>query len=130
MIYLDNNATTPLDPAVAEKMSQFIKEHFGNPSSLYPIGRKVKEIITEAREVIAKAIGAVRTEIIITAGCSMAEVIISFFSGKASRTPRMARLSASVPDPVKIISVLTAPMALAMTSRASVIISLTFLPIG
>ena len=64
MIYLDNNATTPIDPAVAQKMSQFIKEHFGNPSSLYPIGRKVKEIITEAREVIAKAIGAVRTEII------------------------------------------------------------------
>jgi len=67
MIYLDNNATTPLDPDVAEKMSQFIKEHFGNPSSLYPIGRKVKDIITEAREVIAKALGAVRTEIIFTA---------------------------------------------------------------
>jgi cysteine desulfurase len=66
MIYLDNNATTPLDPAASEKMCQFIKEHFGNPSSLYPIGRKVKEIITEAREVIAKAIGAVRTEIVFT----------------------------------------------------------------
>jgi cysteine desulfurase len=66
MIYLDNNATTPLDPAVAEKMSHFLKEHFGNPSSLYPIGRKVKEIITEAREVIAKALGAVRTEVIFT----------------------------------------------------------------
>jgi len=66
MIYLDNNATTPVDPSVSEKMSQFIKEHFGNPSSLYPIGRKVKEIITETREVIAKAIGAVRTEIIFT----------------------------------------------------------------
>jgi cysteine desulfurase len=67
MIYLDNNATTPLDPAASEKMCQFIKEHFGNPSSLYPIGRKVKEIITEAREVIARAIGATRTEIIFTA---------------------------------------------------------------
>lgn len=73
MIYLDNNATTPLDPAVAEKMSQFIKEHFGNPSSLYPIGRKVKEIITEAREVIAKAIGAVRTEIIFAASGTEAD---------------------------------------------------------
>jgi len=73
MIYLDNNATTPLDPAVAEKMSQFLKEHFGNPSSLYPIGRKVKEIITEAREVIAKAIGAVRTEIIFTASGTEAD---------------------------------------------------------
>lgn len=64
MIYLDNNATTPLDPAAAEKMYQFTKEHFGNPSSLYPIGRKVKEIITEAREIIAKALGAVRAEIV------------------------------------------------------------------
>lgn len=73
MIYLDNNATTPIDSAVAEKMSQFIKEHFGNPSSLYPIGRKVKEIITEAREVIAKAIGAVRTEIIFTASGTEAD---------------------------------------------------------
>lgn len=73
MIYLDNNATTPIDPAVAEKMSQFIKEHFGNPSSLYPIGRKVKEIITEARKVIAKAIGAVRTEVIFTASGTEAD---------------------------------------------------------
>jgi len=73
MIYLDNNATTPLDPAASEKMSQFIKEHFGNPSSLYPIGRKVKEIITEAREIIAKAIGAVRTEIIFTSSGTEAD---------------------------------------------------------
>ena len=73
MIFLDNNATTPLDPTASEKMCQFIKEHFGNPSSLYPIGRKVKEIITEAREVIAKAIGAVRTEIIFTASGTEAD---------------------------------------------------------
>ncbi len=73
MIYVDNNATTPLDPAVAEKMSQFSKEHFGNPSSLYPIGRKVKEMITEAREIIAKAIGAGRTEIIFTASGTEAD---------------------------------------------------------
>lgn len=66
MIYLDNNATTPLDPSVAEKMSEFLKEHFGNPSSLYPIGRKVKEIVNKARETIAKALGASRTEIIFT----------------------------------------------------------------
>jgi len=66
MIYLDNNATTPLDPAVSEKMSLFLKEHFGNPSSLYPIGRDAKEIINQAREVIAKTLGATRTEIIFT----------------------------------------------------------------
>lgn len=66
MVYLDNNATTPLDPRAWEKMSQFLKGQFGNPSSLYPIGREVKEIITKAREIIAKALGATRTEIIFT----------------------------------------------------------------
>lgn len=66
MVYLDNNATTPLDPIVCTKMSQFLKEHFGNPSSLYPIGREVKEIITESRETIARALGAKRSEIVFT----------------------------------------------------------------
>ncbi len=66
IIYLDNNATTPLDPAVAEKMCAFLKEHFGNPSSLYPIGREVREIITQSRESVAKAVGAQRSEIFFT----------------------------------------------------------------
>ncbi len=66
MVYLDNNATTRIDPAVTDKMVQFLGEHFGNPSSLYPIGRQVKEMITEARETVAKAMGASRTEIIFT----------------------------------------------------------------
>jgi cysteine desulfurase len=66
MIYLDNNATTPLDPRVQAKMTEFLKQHFGNPSSLYPIGREVKEIITDARDKIAGALGAQRTEIFFT----------------------------------------------------------------
>lgn len=66
MIYLDNNATTPLDPAVSKKMAQFLEKYFGNPSSLYPIGREVKEMVNEARETIAKALGASRSEIFFT----------------------------------------------------------------
>lgn len=66
MIYLDNNATTPIDPEVCEKMNWFMKEHFGNPSSIYPIGRDVKEIINEARYHIANALGALRSEIVFT----------------------------------------------------------------
>jgi cysteine desulfurase len=66
MIYLDNNATTPVDPAVADKMCAFLKEQFGNPSSLYPLGRAVKESITRARESVAEAIGAQRSEIFFT----------------------------------------------------------------
>ena len=66
MVYLDNNATTPLDPAVIDKMTWFLREHFGNPSSLYPIGRQVKEIINEAREHVGKALGANKSEIYFT----------------------------------------------------------------
>ncbi len=66
MIYLDHNATTPVDPAVADKMYWFLKEYFGNPSSLYPIGRKVKELLNEARELVAGALGAERGEIFFT----------------------------------------------------------------
>ena len=67
LIYLDNNATTPLDPEVADKMCWFLREHFGNPSSIYPIGREVKEIINQARENVAKALGAQRSEVFFTA---------------------------------------------------------------
>lgn len=66
MIYLDNNATTPLDPAVAKKMSLFLKEQFGNPSSLYPIGRAVRNIMNQERETIAQSLGSIKTEIFFT----------------------------------------------------------------
>ncbi|MCI4444969.1 MAG: IscS subfamily cysteine desulfurase [Candidatus Aminicenantes bacterium] len=66
MVYLDNNATTPLDPQVIKKMNWFSEMYFGNPSSLYPIGRQVKEMIAEAREEVALALGAHRSEIIFT----------------------------------------------------------------
>jgi len=66
MVYLDNNATTPLDPQVIQRMNWFLQEHFGNPSSLYPIGREVKELISKSREQVASALGARRSEIIFT----------------------------------------------------------------
>jgi len=66
MIYLDHNATTPVDPAVAERMAWFLSEHFGNPSSIYPLGRKVKELMNEARERVAGSLGVDRGEIFFT----------------------------------------------------------------
>jgi len=66
VIYLDHNATTPVDPAVADKMARLLREHFGNPSSLYPIGREVKELMNGARERVAKALGVDRGEIFFT----------------------------------------------------------------
>jgi len=88
MIYLDNNATTPLDPRVCEKMSEFLKEHFGNPSSLYPIGRVVKDFMTESRETIAKALGSKRAEVFFTGSGTEADNfairgIFNAFPGKS-----------------------------------------------
>jgi len=78
MVYLDNNATTPLDPRVVEKIAWFIREHFGNPSSLYPPGREVKSLLTEAREQIAEALGARRPEIIFTSSGTEADNLAIF----------------------------------------------------
>jgi cysteine desulfurase len=66
MVYLDNNATTPLDPAVVEKMTQVLGEVFGNPSSLYPIGRRAKDLINEARAHVAAALGTSKASIYFT----------------------------------------------------------------
>lgn len=67
-VYLDYAATTPIRKEVYEEMKTFLKEKFGNPSSIHNFGREVKAAIEEAREKIAKAIGAESDEIIFTSG--------------------------------------------------------------
>src|SRR3990167_3840236 len=69
-IYLDNNATTPLHQDVLDSMMPFLKEDFGNPSSIHQFGRKVKVKIDEYREKVAAAIGADPSEIVFTSGGS------------------------------------------------------------
>jgi cysteine desulfurase len=93
MIYLDHNATTPVDPAVAEKMSWFLREQFGNPSSLYPIGRRVKELMTEARERVAAALGAERGEIFFTGSGTESDNFAVF--GALEASPGKAELVTS-----------------------------------
>ncbi len=68
IIYLDHAATTPTDPEVVDEMFPYYTEHFGNPSSLYSIGREAKEAIEKARERVAQAIGAKPEEIVFTSG--------------------------------------------------------------
>ena len=67
-VYLDNAASTPIDPAVIDVMMPFIMEHFGNPSSLHDMGRKATIAITKARSHISKLIGANPNEIFFTSG--------------------------------------------------------------
>lgn len=69
-IYLDNNATTALHPEALEEMMPFLREHFGNPSSLHEHGQKARAAIDKARIKVADLIGANPDEIIFTASGS------------------------------------------------------------
>jgi cysteine desulfurase len=72
-IYLDNAATTPLDPEVFEAMKPFLMEDFGNPSSTHAHGRKVRAAIESARKKIAELLNCTPGEIIFTSGGTEAD---------------------------------------------------------
>ena len=66
IIYLDNNATTRVDPAVVEEMLPYLTEQYGNPSSGYRFGQAVNKALETARERVAALLGCEPGEIIFT----------------------------------------------------------------
>jgi cysteine desulfurase len=69
-IYLDHNATTPVDPSAAKAMMPFIQEEFGNPSSPYPLGTRAKERLEQCRQEVALLLGCKNHEVVFTSGGS------------------------------------------------------------
>lgn len=67
-IYLDHASTTPVRPEVVEAMTPDFTEHFGNPSSIYPLGQEASDAVAAARESLAGLIGAAPREIFFTSG--------------------------------------------------------------
>ncbi len=67
-VYLDHAATTPLDPRVLEAMLPYLKDGFGNASSVHTLGRKARFAVEECRERIAALVGAEPGEILFTSG--------------------------------------------------------------
>lgn len=72
-IYLDHSATTQTDPEVAKVMCDFMVNHFGNPASVHSFGREAKKHLEDARERVARCIGAEPSEIIFTSGGTEAD---------------------------------------------------------
>ncbi len=70
IIYLDHNATTPVDPEAVSVMHEIMKDNFGNPSSGHILGLKAKNAVDRAREDVSALLGCKKTEIIFTSGGS------------------------------------------------------------
>lgn len=68
MIYLDHSATTPIDARVLEAMLPWLREHYGNASSIYLAGRQARLAIEDARAEVAHLLGAHPAEVIFTSG--------------------------------------------------------------
>lgn len=71
-IYLDYNATTPIDAEVAEAMAPYLTRHFGNPGSAHVYGQHMRQALELARRQVAQALGCALDEIIFTSGGSEA----------------------------------------------------------
>jgi len=87
-IYLDHNATTPLDTRVLEAMLPWLREDYGNPSSLHWFGQRARAAVEEAREQVAALVGAEPHEIVFTAGGSESDNAALRGVASRARPPR------------------------------------------
>jgi cysteine desulfurase len=77
-LYLDNNATTPLLPAVWEAMRPYLTEFYGNPASAHWAGRRARQALEDAREQTAAILGAAPDEVVFTSGATEANNLALF----------------------------------------------------
>jgi cysteine desulfurase len=87
-VYLDYNATTPVDPAVLEAMLPILGENFGNAGSVHSAGQRARAAIDSARESVAALIGAKLNEVVFTSGGTEADNLAVFGTVAASTKPR------------------------------------------
>lgn len=87
-VYLDYNATTPVDPAVLSAMLPYFNENFGNAGSVHSAGQRARAAVDAARESVAALIGATPNEIVFTGGGTEADNLAIFGAVAASPKPR------------------------------------------
>ncbi|MCX7824976.1 MAG: aminotransferase class V-fold PLP-dependent enzyme, partial [Verrucomicrobiae bacterium] len=82
-IYLDHNATTPLHPEALQAMLPFLRDNYGNASSIHFHGREARAALDDARERLAKLLGAKAGEIVFTSGGTEADNHAIFGAARA-----------------------------------------------
>jgi cysteine desulfurase len=106
VIYLDNNATTPVLPAVWEAMRPFLTDVYGNPASVHRVGARARRALEDSRERIAGLLGALPGEVVFTSGATEANNLALF--GLAGEPPRHIATSPiehpSIAEPVHRLS--------------------------
>jgi cysteine desulfurase len=95
-IYLDYNATTPLDPAVRDAMRPFLDKVWGNPSSVHHIGRKARALLDDARDRAARFLGAKPSETIFTSGGTEANNMAIFGAARLLKNRGRHLITSSV----------------------------------
>src|SRR5580700_6281288 len=107
-IYLDYNATTPVDREVLEAMLPYFAENFGNASSIHSYGQRGRSAVDAARDSVAELIGAKPAEIVFTSGGTEADNLALFGSVAASNQSRKHIITTAIEHP----AVLNAAQAL------------------
>ncbi|MGE5276218.1 MAG: cysteine desulfurase family protein [Acidobacteriota bacterium] len=97
MIYLDNNASTKVDPEVRAAVAEAL-ELFGNPSSIHAEGRRARRAVEEAREQLARLMGARPEEIFFTSGGTEANAMAIFGAAAAGASRKIVRTGAEHPS--------------------------------
>lgn len=95
-IYLDYNATTPLDPLVREAMLPFLGEVWGNPSSVHHIGRRARAVLDDARDRVATVFGSKPSEIVFTSGGTESNNLAIFGTARLLRDKGRHLITSSV----------------------------------
>jgi cysteine desulfurase len=95
-IYLDYNATTPVDPAVLDAMLPHLRGNFANASSVHSPGQRARAAVDEARESVAALIGAKAAEVVFTSGGTEADNLAIFGVVAASNSSRRHVITTSI----------------------------------
>jgi cysteine desulfurase len=120
-VYLDYNATTPVDPAVLDAMLPYFAENFGNASSIHSLGQRARGAVDAARASVATLLGAKPSEIVFTSGGTESDNLALFGVAAASQEPRKHIVTTAIEHH----AVLNAAQALEKSG-----VEVTYVPVG